>query len=149
MAYIEMIGKEAQEFGICKIVPPVGWRPPFAIDTEVRRLSPAGCVSSLLTLVTEQTFRFKTRLQELNSMEASARASLNFLEQLYIFHRQQGSMNRIAVPSVHGKPVDLWKLKRAVTDEGGYTEVSPIDHLIKTAADSLVPRSRRSASGWQ
>ena len=57
-------------------------------------------------------------------MEASARASLNFLEQLYIFHRQQGSMNKIAVPSVNGKPVDLWKLKRAVADEGGYTEAS-------------------------
>lgn len=80
-------------------------------------------------------------------MEASARASLNFLEQLYIFHRQQGSMDRIAVPSVHGKPVDLWKLKRAVTDEGGYTEVSPDVLVVETFADSVVPRSPKSASG--
>ena len=36
MEYIEMIAPEAKQFGICKIVPPDGWRPPFALDTEVR-----------------------------------------------------------------------------------------------------------------
>lgn len=35
MEYIEKIAVEAKEFGICKIVPPLGWRPPFALDTEV------------------------------------------------------------------------------------------------------------------
>lgn len=69
-----------------------------------------------------QTFRFKTRLQRLNSMEASARASLNFLEQLYIFHRQQGSSG-ISVPTIGDKPLDLWKLKREVTALGGYVQV--------------------------
>lgn len=36
MEYIESIALEAKEFGICKIVPPEGWRPPFALNTEVR-----------------------------------------------------------------------------------------------------------------
>lgn len=36
MEYIEKIAQEAKNFGICKIVPPLGWRPPFALDTEVR-----------------------------------------------------------------------------------------------------------------
>ncbi|KAK4703193.1 [histone H3]-trimethyl-L-lysine4 demethylase, partial [Phenoliferia sp. Uapishka_3] len=105
MEYIEHIAPEAKEFGICKIVPPAGWRPPFALNTE--------------------TFRFKTRLQRLNSMEASARASLNFLEQLYIFHRQQGSTG-IAVPTLGGKPLDLWRLKREVNDLGGYVKVARV-----------------------
>lgn len=103
MEYIERIARDAKDYGICKIVPPEGWRPPFSIDTE--------------------TFRFKTRLQQLNSLEASARASLNFLEQLYLFHRQQGSSG-ITIPNIGGKPVDMWKLKREVGNLGGYQTVT-------------------------
>ncbi|GAA5941027.1 uncharacterized protein JCM15063_000623 [Sporobolomyces koalae] len=103
MEYIEKIAPQAKQFGICKIVPPEGWRPPFAIDSE--------------------TFRFKTRVQQLNSMEASARASLNFLEQLYLFHRQHGSAGMV-IPSIAGKAVDLWKLKREVGSLGGYFAVT-------------------------
>jgi len=56
-------------------------------------------------------------------MEASARASLNFLEQLYLFHRQHGSAGMV-IPSIMGKAVDLWKLKREVGALGGYFTVS-------------------------
>ncbi|GAA5928683.1 hypothetical protein JCM10213_002531 [Rhodosporidiobolus nylandii] len=104
MEYIEKISHEAKAYGICKIVPPEGWRPPFAIPTE--------------------TFRFKTRVQQLNSLEASARASINFLEQLYLFHRQQGNSAGMTIPSLNGKPVDLWKLKHEVTALGGYATVT-------------------------
>lgn len=36
LAFVESIAQEAKEYGICKIVPPEGWRPPFALNTEVR-----------------------------------------------------------------------------------------------------------------
>ena len=36
MTYIKSIFPKASKFGICKIVPPHGWNPDFAIDTEVR-----------------------------------------------------------------------------------------------------------------
>ena len=36
MAYVRAIAPEGRKYGICKIVPPDSWRPPFAIDTEVR-----------------------------------------------------------------------------------------------------------------
>lgn len=71
-----------------------------------------------------QTFRFKTRLQRLNAIEASSRAKLNFLEQLYRFHKQQGNP-RVAVPTINHKPLDLWLLRKEVHRLGGYEAVSP------------------------
>ncbi|POV98233.1 hypothetical protein PSHT_14166 [Puccinia striiformis] len=75
-------------------------------------------------------FKFKTRLQRLNSMEASARANLNFLEQLYLFHKQRGSSNfidstaQIQVPVIDHRPVDLWRLRREINDMGGYDHIT-------------------------
>ncbi|PPR02653.1 hypothetical protein CVT24_002136 [Panaeolus cyanescens] len=103
MAYIRSISSEASSYGICKIVPPEDWKMPFVTDTEA--------------------FRFKTRLQRLNSIEASSRAKLNFLEQLYQFHQQQGNP-RVAVPTINHKPVDLWLLRKEVQKLGGYEAVS-------------------------
>lgn len=57
VAYIQKIAPEGKKYGICRVVPPEGWQPPFAIDSEVRRLSP-GVISwktwgSLLQLFTQ------------------------------------------------------------------------------------------------
>lgn len=35
LKYIESIRPEAEKAGICKIIPPAGWKPTFALDTEV------------------------------------------------------------------------------------------------------------------
>lgn len=37
LKYIESIRAEAEQAGICKIVPPKGWKPPFSLDTEVKK----------------------------------------------------------------------------------------------------------------
>ncbi|KAF9478416.1 jumonji superfamily protein [Pholiota conissans] len=103
MVYIKSISSEAKDYGICKIVPPEGWKMPFVTDTE--------------------NFRFKTRLQRLNSIEASSRAKLNFLEQLYQFHKQQGNP-RVVVPTINHKPLDLWLLRKEVQRLGGFEAVT-------------------------
>ncbi|KAL0580509.1 hypothetical protein V5O48_001496 [Marasmius crinis-equi] len=103
MTYIRSIVNQAKEYGICKIIPPEGWNMPFVTDTE--------------------RFRFKTRVQRLNSIEASSRAKLNFLEQLYRYHKQQGNP-RIVVPTINHKPLDLWLLRKEVQKQGGFEAVN-------------------------
>lgn len=36
LRFIESIRPEAEKAGICKIIPPEGWKPAFALDTEVQ-----------------------------------------------------------------------------------------------------------------
>ncbi|CAE6475034.1 unnamed protein product [Rhizoctonia solani] len=102
MTYIRSIHEKAVNYGIIKIVPPEEWEMPFVCDS--------------------QTFRFKTRLQRLNSIEASSRAKMSFLEQLYRYHDQ--GANRPSVPMINHQPLDLWLLRREVQRRGGYDAVS-------------------------
>ncbi|OAV87908.1 hypothetical protein, variant [Puccinia triticina 1-1 BBBD Race 1] len=110
MKYFESIGSKLKQFGIGKIVPPTGWKPPFVLDTD--------------------QFKFKTRLQRLNAMEASARANVNFLEQLYLFHQQRGSSgivnatSQLQVPLIDHRPVDLWRLRKEINELGGYDNIT-------------------------
>ena len=102
VAYMQSIREEAQQYGIVKIVPPDTWNPHFAVDTE--------------------RFHFRTRKQELNSVEGGTRANLNYLDQLGKFHKQHGhSLTRF--PSVDKRPLDLYKLKKAVETRGGFERV--------------------------
>ncbi|CAE7185093.1 unnamed protein product [Rhizoctonia solani] len=102
MTYIRSIHEKAANYGIIKIVPPEEWEMPFVCDS--------------------QTFRFKTRLQRLNSIEASSRAKMSFLEQLHRYHDQ--GANRPSVPMINHQPLDLWLLRREVQRRGGYDTVS-------------------------
>lgn len=65
-----------------------------------------------------QKFRFRTRVQRLNSLSAEARATLNYQEQLQKFHAQQGHA-RVSIPIIDKKPIDLYNLKLVVNSYGG------------------------------
>ena len=140
MTYIRSITEKALSYGICKVVPPVGWKMPFVTDTEVCVILPHFShflVRLVLIFIHfRQSFRFKTRLQRLNSIEASSRAKVNFLEQLYRFHKQQGNP-RVSVPTINHKSLDLWLLRREVQNLGGYDAVCILPpHLFFPTANS-------------
>ncbi|KAF9883963.1 hypothetical protein FE257_002645 [Aspergillus nanangensis] len=135
--YIRKIAPEGKKYGICRIIPPENWQPPFAIDTE--------------------RFHFKTRRQELNSVEGGmpprpatfaaggtpqplsdpdpgTRANLNYLDQLAKFHKQHGTnLNRF--PSVDKRPLDLYKLKKAVEVRGGFDQVCKMKKWAEIGRD--------------
>ena len=82
MAYIRKIRPEGEKYGVAKIIPPDSWNPAFAINTEVRISSQFrirgggtnqghGCQVGYqkVQLTPRQRFFFKTRRQELNSVE--------------------------------------------------------------------------------
>ncbi|KAJ5517810.1 Zinc finger PHD-type [Penicillium expansum] len=130
VAYIQKIAPEGKKYGICRVIPPEGWQPTFAIDTE--------------------RFHFKTRRQELNSVEGGKgsysgyqaapawrmapqrgsdphsnignRANMNYVDGLAMFHKQHGT-NYSRLPSVDKRPLDLYKLKKAVESRGGFESV--------------------------
>lgn len=113
-AYIQKIRVEGEKYGICKIIPPDSWSPEFSINTE--------------------RFFFKTRKQELNSVEGGARTNLQYLDQLAKFHKQNG-MNLNRFPSVDKRPLDLYKLKKAVETRGGFEKVCKVKKWAEIGRD--------------
>ncbi|KAI4170030.1 MAG: hypothetical protein LQ343_005279 [Gyalolechia ehrenbergii] len=114
MEYIKKIAPEGRKYGICKIIPPADWKPAFAIDTE--------------------KFHFRTRRQELNSVEGGTRTNLNYLDQLTKYHKQHGlNLNRF--PSVDKKPLDLYRLKKAVETRGGFEKVCKLKKWAEIGRD--------------
>ncbi|KAL5614416.1 hypothetical protein BROUX41_004521 [Berkeleyomyces rouxiae] len=114
MAYMRKISPEASKYGMCKIIPPESWNPDFSIDTE--------------------RFHFRTRKQELNSVEGSTRANLTYLDALFKFHKQQGN-NIHRLPYVDKKPLDLYKLKKAVEARGGFDKVCKLKKWAEIGRD--------------
>ncbi|KAK7749653.1 hypothetical protein SLS53_000231 [Cytospora paraplurivora] len=101
--YMRKIAPEAKKYGICKVIPPKGWNPDFAIDTE--------------------RFHFRTRKQDLNSVEGSSRANITYVDSLMKFHKQSGNHHMQRMPYVDKRPLDLWRLKKAVESRGGFDKV--------------------------
>lgn len=55
-------------------------------------------------------------------LDAGNRANMNYIDQLAMFHKQHGT-NYTRLPSVDKRPLDLYKLKKAVEVRGGFDNV--------------------------
>ncbi|XP_020978798.1 lysine-specific demethylase 5B isoform X1 [Arachis ipaensis] len=103
--YIYKIRPEAEPYGICRIVPPKGWNPPFALDLD--------------------TFTFPTKTQAIHKLQArpAASDSMTFdLEYSRFLQDQCGKKSRKRVV-FEGEDLDLCKLFNAVKRFGGYDKV--------------------------
>lgn len=66
--------------------------------------------------------------------EPGTRANLNYLDQLAKFHKQHGTnLNRF--PSVDKRPLDLYKLKKAVEVRGGFDQVCKLKKWAEIGRD--------------
>ena len=106
LRYIASIRPTAEAYGICKVIPPAGWKPPYVVD--------------------KSTFRFKTRIQsvhELQDRPNTQEAAKQFQEEFEAFLQSTGRPIKKA-PVFAGTPIDLSKLYQIVVKRGGYDLVS-------------------------
>ncbi|KAF7810274.1 lysine-specific demethylase rbr-2 [Senna tora] len=105
LEFIYKIRPEAEPYGICKIVPPKNWKPPFALDLDA--------------------FTFPTKTQEIHKLQARPAAcdSKTFeLEYSRFLEDHCGKKSRKRVV-FEGDELDLCKLFNAVKRFGGYDKV--------------------------
>ncbi|XP_056879068.1 lysine-specific demethylase 5A isoform X1 [Takifugu flavidus] len=124
LGFINKIRPIAEKTGICKIRPPEDWQPPFACDVR--------------------NFRFTPRIQRLNELEALTRVKLNFLDQIAKFWELQGS--KIRFPHVERKILDLYRLSKIVSSEGGFETVCKEKRWSKVSSRMGYPSGRGTGS---
>jgi histone demethylase JARID1 len=105
LKYIASIRAEAEPFGICQIVPPKEWKPPFAINKE--------------------TFKFPTRIQNIHEMQHRNRAHAQraFNEGYSAYGKTSGKMCK-KPPVYSGREIDLYQMYSSVQRRGGYHQVT-------------------------
>lgn len=99
MRYILSIREEAEKYGICAIVPPASWRPPFCLDRN--------------------RLKFPARVQRINELMVRKVQRLRFLQELSAFWDGRGAP-LTKRPTVGGRPLDLHLLHATVRSFGGY-----------------------------
>nr|XP_043640227.1 lysine-specific demethylase 5D isoform X2 [Erigeron canadensis] len=106
LAYIYKIRPEAEQFGICKIVPPGNWKPPFALDLD--------------------KFTFPTKTQAIHQLQARPPAcnSKTFELEYNRFLEEHCGKKAVKKKVVfEGKELDLCRLFNGVKRYGGYDNV--------------------------
>lgn len=111
MVYIERIREKAEASGICKIVPPSGWRPPFSLPSA-------------------EVFEFKTRVQIPQLIEGRARLRKEFASKLrkvlFLAGRALPVEYPATSPTAPAFAVDLLTVFRRICAAGGSARASEV-----------------------
>lgn len=102
LEFIASIRHEAEQYGICKIVPPPEWQPEFQIDTE--------------------NFLFKTRIQSVSELQHKISSSPEYKEWngKYMGWLEAVGRGKKRNPTFLGREIDLYKFHKLVSKAGGY-----------------------------
>jgi len=112
MKYIEKIKPVAEKFGICKIIPPPGWLPPFCLDPD--------------------KLEFKPRMQHLGMVDALTRLRAQWVKKLELFWTCKGSRKVSLVQSSKVKIHSLTKIRNILEMIQRVQVLLCIDNLYKT-----------------
>ena len=106
LRYIAAIRQQAEPYGLCRVVPPASWAPPFAIDKEA--------------------LQFRTLVQRVHELQERADdpgARDSFNGSFAAWQAATGALQKKA-PSLGSQEVDLCSLYRAVSRRGGHAAVT-------------------------
>lgn len=107
LEYIYKIRPEAESYGICKIIPPKSWKPPFALDLD--------------------KFSFPTKTQAIHQLQArpaSCDSKTFELEYNRFLKKHCGGRKPRRKVVFEGEELDLCKLFNAAKRFGGYDKVA-------------------------
>jgi hypothetical protein len=102
LEFIGRIRQEAEQYGICKIVPPSSWNPPFMVDKD--------------------NFSFDTRIQSVNELQnkISSTPEYKAWNSKWLEFLKASGRERKRNPTFCGREIDLFKFYRLVEKRGGY-----------------------------
>lgn len=124
IAYIQEIRPIAEQYGICRIKPPQGWKPPFALEVD--------------------KLKFKPRIQRINELEGCTRVRLNYLRKLSKYWELLGSS--LKIPLILGQAIDLHALKQCIMNEGGYEIVNTNEKWENIATKMGISADEKNAA---
>eukprot|EP00656_Telonema_subtile_P050650 TRINITY_DN6616_c0_g1_i4.p1 TRINITY_DN6616_c0_g1~~TRINITY_DN6616_c0_g1_i4.p1 ORF type:complete len:1738 (+),score=444.60 TRINITY_DN6616_c0_g1_i4:156-5369(+) len=117
-AFIESIRREGEKAGICVIVPPEGWAPPFSVPEDMS---------------------FSPVVQYPHYMQKRLISKDQFMRMLQEFWRSRGRPIQARI-SIEGVPIELTRLYEEVGRRGGFEKVQHMTEGWDTVATCLKMR---------
>ena len=134
LRYIAGIRAQAEPYGLCRVVPPAGWAPPFAID--------------------RQALHFRSLVQQVHELQESETDPVvrsGFLASFAAFEAAKGSPLKKTL-TVSNQDIDLCSLFRMVSRRGGYyvvTETKAWREIgVALKVGPSLPGMLRSVPSW-
>lgn len=125
VAYIKMIRRDAERFGVCVIVPPESWKPEFQISDNVR-------FNSECQLIHRLQDRWGPAEDELACIKK---------------HLDQQSISLVPVPQIGGCELDLPRFSKVMGQFGGLQKVIDSKKWAKVGEILKIPRAAQDRIG--